>query len=127
MHRTITAVLLTATACLALAGCSSSSDDEPQAKTTETATASATPTTAPTTTPTLSQDEAIDQCSEAIAEAAPSWDDWNYSPGNWQNDPRTPEVCQALADETNPPRGNRAFMQALTAGLEMADDPRAHQ
>ncbi|MFE0794756.1 hypothetical protein [Streptomyces mutabilis] len=121
MHR-ITA-LLTVAACFALAGCSASNDDKPQAKVTETVTATATPTAAPS----LSQAETSRLCSVAIAEVAPEWEDWNYSPGEWQNDPRTPEVCQGLADEEYPPRGNRAFMDALIAGLEMADDPRARQ
>lgn len=62
-----------------------------------------------------------------VAEAAPGWDDWNYNPGGWQDDPRTPEVCLGLADDEVPSRGNRAFMDALIAGLEMADDPRANQ
>ncbi|WP_237409623.1 hypothetical protein, partial [Streptomyces sp. M2CJ-2] len=35
--------------------------------------------------------------------------------------------CQGLADEEFPPRGNRAFQDALIDGLEMADDPRARQ
>ncbi|MEU8852197.1 hypothetical protein AB0C70_39615 [Streptomyces sp. NPDC048564] len=61
------------------------------------------------------------------ATATPSWEDWNYSPGEWQDDPRTPEVCLGLADEVNPPAGNRAFTDALIDGLEMADDPRADQ
>jgi len=103
--------------------CSTISGDEPQAKATETVTATATPTA----TPSLSQAETSRLCSVAIAEAAPGWEDWNYSPGGWQDDPRTPEVCQGLADEENPPRGNREFMDALLAGLEMADDPRARQ
>ncbi|MFE0808198.1 hypothetical protein ACFW34_12030 [Streptomyces sp. NPDC058848] len=121
MKRRTFAIL--AAACFALAGCSSSSDDKPTAKTTATVTATVTPTA----TPALSQDEIARQCSDAISEAAPGWKDWNYSPGGWQDDPRTPEVCLSLADEANPPRGNRAFMDALIAGLEMADDPRARQ
>ncbi|MFE9976051.1 hypothetical protein ACFYRD_36395 [Streptomyces hirsutus] len=125
MRRAVTALL--AATCLTLAGCSSSSDDEPTAKVTSTATATATPAVTPTATPSLSQAETMRLCSAAVAEAAPGWDDWNYSPGDWQNDPRTPEVCQSLADEENPPRGNRAFMEALIDGLEMADDPRARQ
>ncbi|MGA5843518.1 hypothetical protein [Streptomyces pseudogriseolus] len=110
---------LTLTAC-------SSSDDGDDAKAETPATSSAT-TTAPSTAPSLSEDEIKSQCSEAVAEAAPAWEDWNFSPGAWQDDPRTPEVCHGLADEENPPRGNRAFMDALIAGLEMADDPRARQ
>jgi uncharacterized lipoprotein len=121
MRRTATALL--AATCLALAGCSSSSDNKPAAKATETVTATATPTA----TPSLSQAETSRQCSVAVSEAAPQWEEWNYSPGEWQDDPRTPEVCQGLADEENPPSGNRAFMDALIAGLEMADDPRARQ
>jgi hypothetical protein len=67
------------------------------------------------------------QCSTAVSEAAPDWEDWNYSPGGWQDDPRTPEVCLGLADEVNPPRGNRAFREAFREGLELADAPRAQQ
>ncbi|WP_121701536.1 hypothetical protein [Streptomyces sp. E5N298] len=124
MRRTI--ILLTLAACLALAGCSSSYD-EPSAKVTETVTATAAPAATPSLDPSLSQAEIASQCTNAIAEAAPSWEDWNYSPGGWQDDPRTPTVCQGLADEDNPPAGNRAYMQALIVGLEMADDPRARQ
>ncbi|MGP3737950.1 hypothetical protein ACTWJ9_33105 (plasmid) [Streptomyces sp. GDS52] len=110
-----TAVLaLTLTAC----GSSSSGDAKP---------APATATATPTTAPSLSQAETARRCSEAVAEAAPGWDNWSYSPGKWQDDPRTPEVCQGLADEDNPARGNRAFAGALIDGLEMADDPRARQ
>ncbi|WP_042174501.1 hypothetical protein [Streptomyces sp. NBRC 110035] len=116
---TTTGVLAVLT--LTLTACSSS-DSKPETVP-STVTASATPSTAPT----LSEDELKQQCSDAIAEAAPGWDDWNYNPGAWQADPRTPEVCQGLADEANPARGNRAFMDALTTGLEMADDPRASQ
>jgi hypothetical protein len=112
--------ILLAAVCLALAGCSSGG--EPAAKTV-TVTATATPTA----TPVLSQAETARLCSVAVAEAAPGWEDWNYSPGEWQNDPRTPQVCQGLADETDPPSGNRAFMDALIDGLQMADDPRARQ
>ncbi|MFC8423961.1 hypothetical protein ACFUN7_24300 [Streptomyces sp. NPDC057236] len=121
MRRTTT--LLTLTACLALAGCSDSTDDEPSAKATATVTATATPTA----TPSLSQAETQRLCSAAVAEAAPEWEDWNFDLGSWQDDPRTPEACQGLADEEFPPRGNRAFQDALIDGLEMADDPRARQ
>lgn len=120
MRRTI---LPTLAACLALAGCSSSSDDEPSAKATATVTATATPSA----TPSLSQAETSRLCSVAVAEAAPSWEDWEFDLGGWQEDSRTPEVCQGLADEEFPPRGNRAFQDALIVGLEMADDPRAGQ
>ncbi len=114
-----TTVLLTAAA-LALAGCSSSSESEP-------AKAKATATVTVTATPSLSHDETMRLCSVAVAEAAPGWDDWNFDLGGWQDDPRTPEACQPLADEDFPPRGNRAFQDALIDGLEMADDPRAEQ
>jgi hypothetical protein len=118
--RTITAAAAAALA-LALTACGSSNGDD-QAET-----APSTATATPTATPSLSQDEIAAACSEAVAEAAPGWDDWNVSPGGWQDDPRTPEVCLGLADEENPPRGNRAYMDAFREGLEMADDPRAHQ
>ena len=117
--RHTTAILLTA-ACLALAGCSSSSDDsKPQANATATVTVVATPS--------LSRTETKRLCSVAVAEAAPGWEDWNFDPGNWQDDPRTPEVCKGLVDKDWAPRGNREFQDALLDGLEMADDPRAQQ
>lgn len=122
--RTNTVIAATLILALGLVACGSSSDDgKPAAKPTMTATTTATPTASPS----LSQAETARQCSIAVSEAAPGWDDWNYSPGDWQDDPRTPDVCQGLADAENPPRGNRAFMDALIAGLEMADDPRAQQ
>lgn len=119
MRRT---TILLAAVCLALAGCSSGG--EPERKTV-TVTASATPT--PTATPSLSQAETKHRCSIAVAEAAPGWEDWNYSPGEWQEDPRTPEVCLGLANEEWQPDGNRAFMDALIDGLDMADHPHADQ
>lgn len=111
-------LVLTLTAC----GGSDSDGDKAGAPATSTA-ASADPSTEPS----LSVEEIKQQCTDAVAEAAPGWDDWNYSPGGWQDDPRTPEECLPLADEEVPSRGNRAFMDALIAGLEMADDPRADQ
>lgn len=109
-----TAVLL---ACLlALTGCSSGGEPE------KAVTVTATP--APVT-PSLSQAETARLCSVAVSEAAPGWDDWNFDLGSWEDDPRTPEVCKGLADEEWPPRGNRAFQDALIDGLELADDPRA--
>ncbi|MEU0656089.1 hypothetical protein ABZ485_28125 [Streptomyces albogriseolus] len=119
MHiRTTTAGILAVLA-LTLTACGSSDGDKAGAPATSTA-ASADPSTEPS----LSIKQ---QCTEAVAEAAPGWDDWNYSPGGWQDDPRTPAECLPLADEEVPSRGNRAFMDALIAGLELADDPRARQ
>jgi hypothetical protein len=112
----VAVLTLTLTAC----GSSDDGDDKPEPAT---STASATPTTAPS----LSQEEIAAACSEAVAEAAPGWDDWNVNPSSWQDDPRTPEVCLGLADERFPHRGNRAYMDAFREGLEMADDPRARQ
>ncbi|MFF9811668.1 hypothetical protein ACF1G5_42485 [Streptomyces coeruleorubidus] len=119
MRRTSLALLTVV--CLALAGCSSGGEPEEEKSVTVTATAT------PTATPSLSQAETKRRCSLAVAEAAPEWKDWSYSPGDWQNDPRTPEVCLGLADEVNPPAGNRAYGDAFRDGLEMADDPRADQ
>ncbi|MEV7140751.1 hypothetical protein [Streptomyces tauricus] len=116
MRNTTTAVLLIAT--LTLTGCAADSEPDKPAKT---ATATV------TATPKLSRAETARLCSVAVSEAAPAWDDWNFSPGGWEDDPRTPDECQGLADEENPPRGNREFMAALIDGLEMADDPRAEQ
>lgn len=112
--------ILLAAACLALAGCSSGGDSDASSKPTTTATA------APSVTPSLSQAEIADQCTAAVAEAAPGWDDWDIDLANWQDDPRTPEECKGLADEEFPPRGNRAFQDAWIDGLELADDPRAN-
>lgn len=123
--RTTTATVLAVLA-LTLTSCSSSDGSDSKAKP-EPAPSTATASAEPSTAPSLSEDEIKQQCSNAIAEAAPSWDDWNYSPGAWQEDPRTPDECLPLADEEVPARGNRAFMAALIAGLEMADDPRANQ
>lgn len=111
-----TAVL--AAVCLALAGCSSGGEPEKE-------TVTATATLTPTASPSLSKAEVMSACSEAVSLAAPSWKDWNVDPGGWQDDPRTPEECLPLADEVDPPSGNRAYMEALIDGLEMADDPRA--
>lgn len=117
-------VLFAATLALAGTACSSSGDDgKPSAKATATTTVTATPSPAFS----LNRTETARQCSLAVAEAAPGWVDWNFSPGGWQDDPRTPDVCQGLADVENPPRGNREFMSALLDGLELADDPRANQ
>lgn len=120
MRRTTTLLV-----CLLLAGAAvgCSSGGEPE-KETVTVTASA---PAPVSTPSLSQAETKSQCSAAVAEAAPAWEDWNVDPGGWQDDPRTPKVCLGLADQVDPPSGNRAYMDALIDGLRMADDPRARQ
>lgn len=123
--RTTTAGILAVLA-LTLTACGSSDDNDDKAG----APAASTSTTSsadPSTEPSLSVEEIKQQCTDAVAEAAPGWDDWNYNPGSWQDDPRTPEECLPLADEQVPSRGNRAFMDALIEGLEMADDPRASQ
>jgi len=111
---------------LTLTACSSNDDGKPETPATS-ASASSTPSAEPSTTPSLSQAEISRLCSQAVSEAAPGWDDWNIDLADWQDDPRTPQVCQGLADEEFPPRGNRAFQDALINGLEMADDPRANQ
>lgn len=121
MRRTATTILLATVLALTGTACSSSDDDgKPAAK-------KPAATRTVTATPSLSQEETARLCSVAVSEAAPGWDDWNFSPGGWQDDPRTPDICHNLADEEFPPRGNRAFMDALIDGLEMADDPRAGQ
>ncbi|WP_327402416.1 hypothetical protein OG194_21300 [Streptomyces sp. NBC_01288] len=114
MRRTTIALL--AVCLLALAGCSSGGEPKKEAVTV---------TATPTATPSLSQAESMRLCTDAVAGAAPGWEDWNFNPGEWQEDPRTPKECLPLADEENPPSGNRAFMQALLDGLGKADDPRA--
>lgn len=111
-----TAILLAAV--FALTSCSSGGEPEKPAVT-------VTAAKTPTVTPSLSQAETARLCSAAVSEAAPSWDDWNFDLGTWQDDPRTPAACKPLADEEFPPRGNRAFQDALIDGLEIADDPRA--
>ncbi|MFI5473189.1 hypothetical protein ACIA6D_23480 [Streptomyces cacaoi] len=119
MRRTAAVVV-----CLLLAGTvvGCSSGEEPEK---ETVTVTATPTPSPT--PSLSQAQIKIQCSAAVAEAAPGWEDWNYDPGGWQDDPQTPAVCLGLADAANPASGNLAYGDALLDGLRMADDPRARQ
>jgi hypothetical protein len=102
-------------------GCSSS-DGTPTKTVTKTATATATAT--PPAAPVVSRDETIRLCTDAVAEAAPGWENWSYNPG-WADDPRTPTECLPLKDEEVPSRGNLAFMDALIAGLNSADDPRA--
>lgn len=102
-------------------GCSSSGDDKADAKPRATATVTA------TATPSLSRDEIKRQCSDAVAEAAPGWKDWNFAPEAWADDPRTPKPCLLLKDEADPTQGNRDFMGALIDGLNVADDPRASQ
>ena len=118
----ILAVLALTTAC----GSNEGADAKPAPATTTATAADATPSTEASRSET-DLDLLKTQCSDAIAEAAPSWDDWNYNPGTWQDDPRTPEECLPLADGEVPSRGNRAFMDALVDGLEIADDPRADQ
>lgn len=60
----------------------------------------------------LTEEEAIEQCTDAIAEAAPEWDDWTVDVDGWENDPETPEVCKSL--ET------LDYMDAFTEGLDIA-------
>jgi hypothetical protein len=118
--------LVSSVVCLLLAGaatgCSSDGGGGGEA-----APAPSTVTTTVTAAPSLSREETARQCSLAVAEAAPGWEDWNVDLAGWEDDPRTPEVCKGLADEENPPRGNREFQRAWIDGLEMADDPRADQ
>ncbi|MFC9891538.1 hypothetical protein [Streptomyces pilosus] len=125
IRTTTTGVL--AVLALALTACGSSDDASGDSKPEPAPTST---TAAPSASAPLSEDD-LDllktECSDAIAEAAPSWEEWSFSPGAWQDDPRTPDVCLALVDEEDPAAGNRAFMDALTDGLEIADDPRADQ
>ncbi|GAA1540559.1 hypothetical protein GCM10009730_57100 [Streptomyces albidochromogenes] len=118
MRRTVAAIITVLLIGGATAGCSSSEPDQPAKK-------AATATATVTATPSLSQAETKRLCSVAVSEAAPGWEDWNFDFGTWEDDPRTPDVCQGLADERFPHRGNREFMDALLEGLGMADDPRA--
>lgn len=87
------AAALTAAALLPLTACSSSdtTDAKPKASTPET---SATVTA--TATQVLSEEEISQQCTDAVAEAAPGWDDWNLDVADWKDDPKTPEVCKSL-------------------------------
>lgn len=113
--RTTTALLVLALACAGSAGCSSSgepaADSRPTAPVTVTATATATEV--------ATEEEIIEQCTDAVAEAAPGWDDWSVKVEGWKSDPRTPEVCKSLE--------NLDYMDALIDGLNAADDPRASQ
>ncbi|MDX3098979.1 hypothetical protein PV417_31500 [Streptomyces sp. ME19-03-3] len=111
MRQTIT--ILAAAALLAVTGCSSNdqpaAENKPKAAVTVTATATATAT--------VPKEEIIQQCTDAVAEAAPGWADWNLDLKGWKTDPQTPEVCKSLE--------NLDFYDAFVAGLDAADDPRA--
>ena len=105
--RTVTAGLLLAG--LLLTGCGTSSDsgtDNKPAPAPATVTAAA-PEPAP-----LTEEETIEQCTTAVAEAAPGWDDWNIDLAGWEDDPRTPRVCKTLRAAD--------FLGALTDGLDTA-------
>lgn len=101
------AAALIAAAMLLTAGCSGSSDTA-EAKPRPTTTVT---TTAPAPEP-LTEEETTAQCTQAVAEAAPGWDDWNIDLENWKNDPRTPEVCKTL--------DNLAYNGAYLDGLDTA-------
>ena len=107
--RTVTAGLLLAG--LLLTGCGTSSDsgtDNKPAPAPATITAAA---PAPEPAP-LTEEETIEQCTTAVAEAAPGWDDWNIDLAGWEDDPRTPGVCKTLRAAD--------FLGALTDGLDTA-------
>jgi ABC-type glycerol-3-phosphate transport system substrate-binding protein len=119
--RNATATLLALLLAGAAVGCSSSGDSKADAK------PLATITVTKSAAPSLSRDEIMQQCTDAVAEAAPGWDDWNFDPGAWADDPRTPKVCLGLKDDADPTQGNRDYARALIDGLNAADDPRASQ
>ncbi|WP_262058539.1 hypothetical protein [Streptomyces sp. STR69] len=119
--RNTTAALLALLLTGAAVGCSSSGHDKADAK------PLATITVTKTAAPSLSRDEIKEQCTNAVAEAAPGWEDWSFDPGAWADDPRTPKVCLGLKDDEDPTRGNLDYSRALIDGLNAADDPRASQ
>ncbi|MGW1039344.1 hypothetical protein [Streptomyces sp. NPDC002547] len=107
--RTTVALAAALTTGLLLTACSSNdnTDTKPKASTPEPAA-----TVTATATELLSKEEISQQCTDAVAEAAPEWNDWNLSPTGWQDDPRTPEACKTLDDLT--------FNIAYIKGLDVA-------
>ncbi|KAA0935126.1 hypothetical protein [Streptomyces apricus] len=65
-----------------------------------------------TATQVLSEEEISQQCTDAVAEAAPGWEDWNLDIAGWKDATETPEVCKSL--------DNLAFHQAFIDGLDIA-------
>lgn len=105
-HRTTTAALLVA-ASLALTGCSTDSSNQATPEPAATVTVTAPPEPEP-----LTEGETVAQCTLAVSESAPGWDDWNINLGKWKDDPRTPAVCKTL--------DNLAYHGAYLDGLELA-------
>ncbi|MFD4142467.1 hypothetical protein [Streptomyces sp. NPDC058572] len=105
-----TAIITTALLIAGLTlGCSSNDKDDAKP---EEATPKAPATVTATATQVLSEEEISQQCTDAVAEAAPGWDDWNLDIAGWKDDPKTPEVCKTL--------DNLAFHQAFIDGLNIA-------
>ncbi|MER6612698.1 hypothetical protein [Streptomyces xantholiticus] len=105
-----TAIITTALLIAGLTvGCSSNDkgDAKPEAATPKVPT-----TVTATATQVLSEEEISQQCTNAVAEAAPGWDDWNLDIAGWKDDPKTPEVCKTL--------DNLAFHKAFVDGLDNA-------
>ena len=107
--RTTVALAAALTAGLLLAACSNHASAGANSK-------ASTPKPAPTVTATatqvLSEEEISQQCTDAVAEAAPEWDDWNLDLEGWKDDPKTPEACKTL--------DNLAFNSAYIKGLDIA-------
>ncbi|WP_416976698.1 hypothetical protein [Streptomyces sp. T028] len=106
---TRTALATIAILAATLTGCGSSdnADAKPKAGLSEPAV-----TITATATKLLSEEEVSQQCTDAVAEAAPEWDDWNLDLAGWQEDPKTPEVCKTL--------DNLTFNIAFLKGLDIA-------
>ncbi|MFD5016921.1 hypothetical protein [Streptomyces chartreusis] len=91
------------------AGCSSNDKDDAKP---EAAPPKAPATVNATATQVLSEEQISQQCTDAVAEAAPGWDDWDLDIAGWKDDPKTPQVCKAL--------DNVDFNLALFEGLNIA-------
>ncbi|WP_062644394.1 hypothetical protein [Streptomyces maremycinicus] len=104
-----TALAAALTAGLLLGACSSSDSTDGEAK-------ADTPKPAETVTATatklLSEEEISQQCTDAVADAAPGWNDWNLDFAGYKDNPQVPEVCKGL--------DTLAFSDAYVEGLDVA-------
>lgn len=108
--RTASAALAVAvTAGLLLGACSGGDSTDDKAKA-DTPTPAATVTA--TATKLLSEEEISQQCTDAVADAAPGWDDWNLDFAGYKDNPQVPEACKGL--------DTLAFSDAYVEGLDIA-------
>jgi hypothetical protein len=105
--RTTATAALTAVLLLTTTACGGSSGDKAEPAPTVTVTKEPEPAPEP-----LTEEETIEQCTDAVAEAAPEWDDWSIPIEGWEDDPETPEVCKTL--------DTRDYMDAFLEGLNIA-------